>query len=54
MGVIFSFVNESFPPRSKFNLEDIPDLKGKVIIVTGASAGKFQNCIFAEVIFSCK
>jgi len=32
-------LSQIFPPKSKFNLEDIPDLTDKVIIVTGASAG---------------
>jgi len=39
MGAINSIISQTFPPRSKFNPDDIPDLTGKVIIVTGASAG---------------
>ncbi|KIM45672.1 hypothetical protein M413DRAFT_24821 [Hebeloma cylindrosporum] len=39
MGILFSLLNEAFPPKTKFNVEDIPDLTGKVIIVTGANAG---------------
>jgi len=39
MGILFSLVNESFPPKTKFNVDDIPDLTGKVMIVTGANAG---------------
>lgn len=39
MGVLFSLITETFPPKSKFNVQDIPDLSGKVIIVTGANAG---------------
>ena len=30
---------EAFPPKSKFSVDDIPDLAGKVIIVTGANTG---------------
>jgi retinol dehydrogenase-12 len=30
---------ESFPPKSKFSASDIPDLSGKVMIVTGGNAG---------------
>ena len=34
-----SFLSIAFPPASKFSTDDIPDLTGKVIIVTGANAG---------------
>ena len=40
MGILFSLINEGFPPKTKFNVDDIPDLTGKVIIVTGANAGQ--------------
>ncbi|KAK7034767.1 short-chain alcohol dehydrogenase [Paramarasmius palmivorus] len=33
------YFSESFPPKSKFKVEDIPDLTGKVIIVTGGNGG---------------
>jgi hypothetical protein len=39
MGVLFSIYNESLPPKSNFTVDQIPDLSGKVIIVTGATAG---------------
>ena len=45
MGIITSIFAQTFPPQNKFNLEDIPDLTGKVIIVTGANAGVLQNHI---------
>lgn len=39
MGVLFSIYTESLPPKSNFNVDDIPDLSGKVIIVTGGASG---------------
>jgi retinol dehydrogenase 12 len=42
MGLLMSTVavaSESFPPKSKFTVDDIPDLSDKVIIVTGANCG---------------
>ena len=33
------FIESYFAPRSKFAVDDIPDLTGKVIIVTGGNAG---------------
>lgn len=39
MGKFWDFVvmmaNESFPPKPTWTTEDVPDLTGKVIIVTG-------------------
>jgi len=39
MGNIGSYLAQSFPPKSKFNVADIPDLTGKIIIVTGGNGG---------------
>lgn len=39
MGILQSLWTQSFPPQSKFTPDDIPDLFGKVIIVTGANTG---------------
>lgn len=39
MGQLGSFLKQSFPPKSNFTVEDIPDLTGKVIIVTGGNIG---------------
>ncbi|RXW24438.1 hypothetical protein EST38_g1428 [Candolleomyces aberdarensis] len=34
-----SLIKEAFPPKPTFSVDDIPDLSGKVIIVTGANTG---------------
>ncbi|KAF7365124.1 NAD(P)-binding protein [Mycena venus] len=39
MGIMFSAIGQSFPPKSKFSANDIPDLTGQVIIVTGGNSG---------------
>lgn len=39
MGVTLSMLSQVFPPTSHFSVNDIPDLSGKVIIVTGGYAG---------------
>ena len=36
MGAILSIAQQSFPPRPTWGVDDIPDLTGKVAIVTGA------------------
>ena len=36
---LLQWLQESFPPASKWHLEDAPDLTGKVAIVTGGNAG---------------
>lgn len=43
MGQLFTtlrmMIDQGRPPKSKFNVGDIPDLTGKVIIVTGGYTG---------------
>ena len=36
MGATYSIFEQSFPPRPTWSVNDIPDLTGKVILVTGA------------------
>lgn len=39
MGNHLSLLSQSFPSKSNFHVNDIPDLTGKVMIVTGANTG---------------
>jgi hypothetical protein len=42
MGIIPSIITvayECLPPKSKYSVDDIPDLSGRVTIVTGANTG---------------
>jgi len=39
MGNLPSTISQMFPPKTKFTVDDIPDLSGQVIIVTGANTG---------------
>jgi len=39
MGSILSYINQSYPPKPRWTAEDIPDLTGKVVIVTGGNSG---------------
>lgn len=39
MGNIVSWLSEAAPPKSTFSVDQIPDLTGKVVIVTGANTG---------------
>lgn len=40
MGQYLSVFNDTYPPKSLFKVDDIPDLTGKVVIVTGANTGE--------------
>lgn len=35
MGVLLSVIDQNFPPKAKWSVDDIPDLSNKVVIVTG-------------------
>ncbi|KAF6745194.1 hypothetical protein DFP72DRAFT_824718 [Ephemerocybe angulata] len=39
ISIIRSMIDQGFPPKSKFSVNDIPDLAGQVVIVTGANTG---------------
>lgn len=39
MGLAYSLLREVFPPSPHFTAESVPDLSGKVALITGANAG---------------
>lgn len=39
MSTLYSLVQQSFPPKPTWSASDIPDLSGKVVIVTGGNTG---------------
>ena len=43
MGVAASVLSQTYPPKSKFHPDQVPDLTGKVILVTGGSAGELSE-----------
>jgi len=43
MAAFIRYVREAYPPKSNFATSDIPDLTGKVVIVTGANTGAPQT-----------
>ncbi|KAF7330985.1 NAD(P)-binding protein [Mycena venus] len=39
MGAVLSFYDACWPPKAKWSVEKIPDLSGKIVIVTGGNSG---------------
>jgi retinol dehydrogenase 12 len=36
---VCDFVNQAYPPKSKYKYDDIPSQEGKIVIVTGGNSG---------------
>ena len=34
-----AFIDQTYPPEQKFKEDDVPDLSGKVVVVTGGNTG---------------
>src|SRR6266404_306025 len=49
MGSAVSWVQDAFPPKAEWGIDDIPDLTGKVIIVTGTFS-RINNYMLAQVL----
>ncbi|KAL0961446.1 hypothetical protein HGRIS_006391 [Hohenbuehelia grisea] len=54
MSIVAAFFDDAFPPKSKFSVDDIPDLTGKIAIVTGSSAGIGVETVKALLIHNAK
>ncbi|KAI0040862.1 NAD-P-binding protein [Auriscalpium vulgare] len=54
MGNLWSALAEAFPPKPTWGVDNIPDLTGKVVIVTGGNAGIGKETVKALLLHNAK
>jgi NAD(P)-dependent dehydrogenase (short-subunit alcohol dehydrogenase family) len=54
MGATLSVLDQSFPPKPTWGVDDIPDLTGKVILVTGGNAGVGKETVKQLLVHNAK
>jgi hypothetical protein len=51
---VVNVYTEFLPPRSEYSVDSIPDLTGKVFIVTGANTGIGKDTVKASFVLSLR
>ncbi|KAH9046336.1 NAD(P)-binding protein [Lactarius deliciosus] len=54
MGGTLSALQQSFPPKPTWGVDDIPDLTGKVVLVTGGNAGVGKETVKQLLVHNAK
>jgi len=54
MGIIFTVINQNFPPKPKWTAENIPDMSGKTVLITGGNTGIGRECVKSILLHNAK